>query len=187
MMEFTASRKLADDIPPVLFALQSQNIGNTSIKGFEISFLGQGKINDFMHQYWIGYTFIDPKYQNFDSISRANTSSDTINVLKYRFRHTIKWDSEFGYKKFSFGFAVIYNSNMEAIDKIFDAFLPDVNAFRAAHNAGFATLDVRAAYKITDKTKITLLLANATNTEYSYRPALLEAPRSIQFRFDQKF
>ena len=184
MMEFLVSQK----VPPTLTAIafQSQNVGNTRIQGFEISFTGQGKINNFTHQYLIGYTFIDPMYKTFDSISRANSSVD-YNVLKYRFKHAVKFDGEIGYKKINFGVAVIYNSNMEAIDKAFDLFLPGVQSFRAAHNQGFATLDLRTAYNFSDKTKLTFILANATNNEYSYRPGLLEAPRNIQLRFDQKF
>ena len=179
MMEFLASQK-------VFLGFQSQNIGNTSIKGFEVSFTGQGKVNNFSHQYLIGYTYIDPVYKTFDSISRVNSSVD-YNVLKYRFKHAFKLDAEFGYKKINFGIAVIYNSNMEAVDRVFEKFLPGVKDFRDAHTQGFATLDLRTAYKFSEKTKVSLILANATNTEYSYRPGLLEAPRSIQLRLDQKF
>ncbi len=178
MMEFLAS-------PRIFLSFQSQNVGNTEIKGFETSFAGEYKINaDTKSQFLLGYTYIDPKYRDITDILLKNSSSGT-NVLKYRFRHNFKFDGAIDIYNFSFGAAVIYNSNMESIDKVLE-FLPDVTKYRAAHTDGFVTLDLRTSYKFS-QTKLSLILANATNSEYSYRPGILEVPRNFQIRIDQKF
>ncbi len=178
MMEFLAS-------PRIFLSFQSQNVGNTEIKGFETSFAGNYKVNtDINSQFLIGYTYIDPKYRDFTDVLLKNSTSGT-NVLKYRFRHNFKFDGAIDIHKFSFGAGIIYNSNMESIDKVLE-FLPDINKFRTAHTDGFTTVDLRASYKF-HKTKLTLILANATNAEYSYRPGILELPRNFQIRLDQSF
>ena len=123
-------------------------------------------------------------YRVFTEVLQKNSSSGT-NVLKYRFRHNFKFEGAIDIQKFSFGAAVIYNSNMESVDKVLE-FLPDVTKYRAAHTNGFVTLDLRTSYKF-NLTKLSLILANSTNTEYSYRPGILEVPRNFQIRLDQKF
>ena len=178
MMEFLAS-------PRIFATFQSQNVGNTEIKGIEGSFTGDYKISsDIKSQFLIGYTYIDPSYRDFTDVLKANSSSGT-NVLKYRFRHNFKFDAAAEINKFSFGVGIIYNSNMESIDKILE-FIPDVSKFRAVHTDGFLTLDLRTSYKF-NLTKLSLILANATNVEYSYRPGILEVPRNFQIRIDQTF
>ena len=105
---------------------------------------------------------------------------------------------ELAHKKFLVGVAILYNSNMDAIDRILEQDLRpilgaggqpflSIGEFRRAHNKGFTTLDIRAAYFFTPKIKLTLIGANLTNTEYTYRPGLLEAPRNVQVRLDYQF
>lgn len=179
MMEFLADSRI---VP----SFQSQNVGNTEIKGIELSFTGEYKINtDVKSQFLVGYTYIDPTYRDFTPKLKSN-SSDTNNILKYRFRHNFKFDGALDINNFSFGAGVIYNSNMESIDKILEFLIPEVSPFRAAHTNGFLTLDLRTSYKI-NLTKLSLIVANATNAEYSYRPGILELPRNFQIRIDQTF
>ena len=126
------------------------------------------------------------------------SSSVNYNILKYRMKHNLKIDVELAHKKFLVGVAILYNSNMAAIDKVLQSDLRpllgnagkpfySVGEFRATHNTGFTTLDIRAAYFIKPKFKVTLIGANLTNSEYSYRPGLLEAPRNVQVRLDYSF
>ncbi len=177
MMEFLASSRI---VP----SFQSQNVGNTEIKGFEASFTGEFKISTSVKsQFLVGYTYINPTYRDFTNTLKVN-STDTNNVLKYRFRHNFKFDGAVEVNKFSFGAGVIYNSNMEAVDKILELLIPGLPKFRLLHTMGFMTLDLRTAYKF-KLTKLSLILANATNTEYSYRPGILELPRNFQVRIDQ--
>ncbi len=195
MMEFQVNGELLFKAGE--FGFQSINVGNTNIKGVEFSVQGQGKVGDFTPSLLIGYTYIDPKFQEFRKIDSLNSSAN-YNVLKYRFRHNIKFDAELAHKKFLVGVAFLYNSNMEAIDRILQTDLRpllgaggkpfySVGEFRKTHNKGFSTLDIRAAYFFTPKFKLTVIGANLANTEYTYRPGLLEAPRNVQVRMDYQF
>jgi outer membrane receptor protein involved in Fe transport len=182
MMEFQVVRNLGRP------AFQSQNVGNTRIKGFEISLAGTGKIGEVTPSVLIGYTNIDPTYTDFSTNPDKN-SSVTYNVLKYRFKHNLKFDAEASYKKLTLGAALLYNSNMEAVDNVFefDFIIPGVKAYRATHNKGFKTLDIRLSFKPIEKLKLSLIGANILNEEYSYRPALLEGPRNVSVRVDWRF
>ncbi|MEY4902973.1 MAG: hypothetical protein RLZZ292_788 [Bacteroidota bacterium] len=168
------------------FSFQSQNIGNTRIKGIEATVAGQGKIGDVDMSLLAGYMYIDPKFKTFTTQDSASSTAG-YNILKYRFKHSLKGDIELGYQKYAIGLNAIYNSNMEAIDVIFNAFIPGVSDFRKTHNKGYKVLDVRASYQATPFIRLTLIGANILNQEYTTRPGLLEAPRNITVRMDTKF
>jgi outer membrane receptor protein involved in Fe transport len=59
--------------------------------------------------------------------------------------------------------------------------------FRTEHSDGFTVLNFRAGYHFTDDIKLSFLLNNAFNEEYSTRPGLLAAPRNLTMRLDFKF
>jgi iron complex outermembrane receptor protein len=177
MMEFTFN--------PMLFGFQSQNVGNTVIKGTEFSIMGQGAIFGLPTNVMTGYTYIDPKFKNFSPTDSMGTSSGT-NFLKYRYKHSLKFDLETKIKSFSIGLSVIYNSHMENIDAFFDFFIPGVHTFREEHDNGFTIVDLRTSYTF-GKAKASLICGNLLNEEYTVRPALLENPRNITFRLDYKF
>ncbi len=195
MMEFQLNSVLARAGSP--FNFQSINIGNTDIKGFEVSVAGQGKIGEVTPSVLIGYTYIDPQYRNFSPKDTLSASAN-YNVLKYRYKHNFKFDTELAYKSISFGVSVQYNSFMESVDRILapdealsfiDQLRPFIGftKFRKLHPNGFTLVDLRAAYRPVEKVKISLIVANAFNSEYAYRPAYLEAPRNVALRLDWKF
>jgi outer membrane cobalamin receptor len=178
MMEFVINNEYV--------AFQSQNIGNTTIKGFELSMGGQGNVGNSKITTLIGFTHINPKFKEFtEKDSLASTSKE--NVLKYRFRDMFKADIQLDYRKLSFGISLQSNSKMEAIDAAFDYLIPGLPDYRAKNNNGFSLLDVRTAYNWTSKIKTSFILSNLLNTEYSLRPGLLEAPKNITLRLDYKF
>jgi outer membrane receptor protein involved in Fe transport len=178
MMEFQASKKV--------LGFQSQNSGDTRIKGFEVSMAGQGKIGNITPSLLIGYTYIDPKYKDFTT-ALDDASSVDYNVLKYRFKHNFKFDYEMSYKALSLGAAILYNSRMEAVDRIIELAVPETKEYRQRNNTGFMTLDIRFSAKPIEKLKISIIGANILNEEYTYRPGLLEPPRNVQVRMDYKF
>ena len=165
---------------------QSQNVGDTDIKGFEISIAGEGKLLGTTTSILAGYTYIDPKFQKFTTRDSINSSVD-YNVLKYRYRHSLKFDAETKIKKFSVGIAFFYNSHMEAIDEIFELFIPGLRQQRMEDMNGYFTVDARAAYQITKSIKIAIIGKNIFNEQYTARPGLLEAPTSLTCRFDFRF
>ena len=57
--------------------------------------------------------------------------------------------------------------------------------YRQANNQGYTLVDTRLSFD-TGKITVTCLLNNVFNTEYTLRPALMEAPRNIGLRVDYK-
>ena len=182
MMEFTLSAG-AEGV-----GFRALNIGNTIIKGFDIGIAAQGQLFGLPTSLFSGYTYLDPKFATFGPKEMQSSSRDDgLNILKYRFRHSVKFDAESKYKGFSIGAAFIYNSNMDAIDRVFNVFIKDVKAFREKHDNGFAIMDVRMSYSPFNSFKTTLIVGNIFNTIYSWRPGRLESPRNITLRLDYTF
>lgn len=190
MMEFTFGyyNTTGTAIAP---GFKSLNIGDTRIQGFEVSFIGQGKLGSVPTSLILGYTYIDPTFQVFDSLQDALSSAD-YNVLKYRFRHTIKFDIESTFKQFRIGVTCNYNSFMEAVDAAFvDPIIPAIDLYiieglqdyRDEHNTGDYVVDIRMAYVLKNSNEISLICANLLNRTYSLRPAMMEAPRNIMVKY----
>lgn len=193
MMEFTFV-----NLFPTGF--QSLNIGDTKIRGLDISIAGRGNLGGLSTTFLTGYTFIDPKFVEFDNtpiprgedgtegqINAKNSSAD-FNVLKYRSKHSFKFDLETKFKALTFGVSTIYNSQIEAVDLIFEALVvPGLKDFRAENANGYTVLGARVAYNFTPDIKFSVLGNNLLNTAYSTRPGLLEAGRIFTARLDMKF
>jgi len=187
MMEFSvALMARADNFLPEL-GFQAQNIGNTRIRGIDMSIVGQGNFKNIPTSILAGYTYIDPQFKEFTEDDRARSSED-YNILKYRFKHSVKVDIESRFNKLSVGLALFRNSNMEAVDALFeDYIIPGLKEYRAANNTGYYLWNARVAYQITPQFKASLLVRNLTNIEYGTRPGLLEPTRLISMRLDYKF
>lgn len=182
------------------FGFSAVNIGGTEIRGAEITVAGKGKIGNVDFSTLMGYTYIDPTFESFDSTAAETIFEETLgqrnsrlsseptqNVLKYRSKHLFKLDAEFTYKKFSLGLESFYNSRIVAIDDILNFVVPDLGDYREVNNTGFLIFTARTAFQFTNKLKLSLILENLTNQEYSRRPGLLDAPRNITARVDYKF
>ena len=192
MMEFVLDSiqiKLDPGPPPTLILsseFQSQNQGDTRVSGVELSVLGQGKLGPGTLSLLTGFTHTDPRYKSFDRKTNNYGSSDSTDVLKYRYRNMFKFDGEYNVSKFTLGASVQYNSHMQAIDDIFNIGMPGVRAFRAAHDNGFTIVDLRTSWQLSTGLKASFLVANLLNEVYTQRPALLEPPRSYTLRLDLK-
>ncbi len=166
---------------------QAKNIGNTIIRGAETSIQGQGKILGIPTNVIAGYTYIDPKFKTFTEDDQLR-SSVNYNVLKYRFKHTVKVDIESTFNKFNVGVAMFRNSQMEAIDAIFENIVvPGLRDFRAENNNGYYLFNARVGYQANEHLKFGFLVKNLTNIEYAKRPGLLEPTRLWTMRVDYKF
>lgn len=164
---------------------QSQNIGDTKIRGLDVSINGFGRIGDATAYLLAGYTFLDPKYKDFTDEIKDKSSED-FNILKYRNKHSLKLDGEVEFKKFKVGAGVIYNSRMEAIDEVLNIF-SGIGAYREKNNTGNTLVDARFSYNVTKHFKLALIARNILNTEFMVRPGTLEAPRTFTIRGDYKF
>ncbi len=181
-------------------AFRSVNIGDTETPGLEVSVGGGGMIGELKTSLVTGYTYIDPRFLEFDStpiqpgeqqtvgqINYNNSSNKTDNVLKYRTRHTFKLDLELEWRKLSAGLETFHASNIESIDAAFNLIIPGLANFRANNNQGYMVHNFRLAYRFGKALKVSALLGNAFNREYSIRPGLLEGPRNLAVRVDWKF
>ncbi|MCF8245954.1 MAG: TonB-dependent receptor [Saprospiraceae bacterium] len=192
-------------------AFQSQNVGDTRIKGLEVSVTGKGNLFGFETTVLAGYTFIDPKFQQWASLDSIKYGSSAFkqtdayrnavnssicsnggscqNILKYRYKHTAKVDIETKIGQFNLGVSAIYNSFMENIDAIFEApfVVPGLRQFREENDHGDLILGARVAYFPSEKLKIALICGNLTNREYSARPGKIEATRNVALRMDYSF
>lgn len=200
MMEFQAARDNPFGLP---VAFQVQNIGNTRITGVDMSIAGEGSIGPVKISLIAGYTFLNPEYKNFnDSLVQADIqqfSTSTENILKYRNRHTVKFDGQATYKGISAGFTLQYLSFMEAIDKFLDgeddpALFPNtqnpytnIHYFREQYDQGTLVLNARVAYQLAKFVKISVLVNNLLNDEFAIQPGKLEAPRNYALRADFTF
>ena len=115
-----------------------------------------------------------------------STFSDTSSgLLKYRFKHLVKLDIQSTYKNFFLGYSLRYNSYMHNIDQIFEAdiygteILPGLKDYRLADQSGSVVMDARLGCRIKDKYSVSVLVNNFLNTEYSSRPADIQAPRQF--------
>lgn len=187
MIEFTFVFELGGRI-----GFQPQNVGNTRISGYEFSIAGQANILGAPVNIFGGYTYIDPVYKNYDSSEQIrNSVSEPVNVLKYRSKHQLKMDVEAKIWKFKWGVSVQRVSHMINIDKAFESVPPinfdffGIGQYRDFNNNGYTLLDSRLGIT-TGKLTVTALMNNILNSEYSLRPALLEAPRNVGLRLDYK-
>ena len=55
------------------------------------------------------------------------------------------------------------------------------------HNTGVFTMDVRVAFRFKKHTEVQFMVNNLLNTEYSYRPMALAAPRNYVCRLNLHF
>ncbi|MEY3052778.1 MAG: hypothetical protein RLY31_2563 [Bacteroidota bacterium] len=205
MMEFNI---VLQGFPP---PFQSRNVGDTRIRGLEAGITGKGAVAGWETTALIGYTYIDPRFKTFASLdsllygsaafreteayrNALNSSvcsgdrSRCRNVLKYRFRHSFKWDVESRKGPVSIGLSAVYNSEMENIDEVFEALIvPGLRTYRQQNRRGNLVLGIRTAFHANDRLKCSLLCNNLTNEEYVSRPGRLEAPRNVTLRLDYTF
>lgn len=198
-----------------LFGARSTNIQNANIPGFEISLVGQGDLSENVSiSILAGYTYINPTALNPDSTYLSTFSNpDTIipknSILKYRNKHLAKLDFQIDYKKFSLGMSARYTSLMRNIDAILEtqnieitivdtnniiqqlptnqAVLKDNDKYRASRMTGDIIFDARVAYQINKKSKISILMNNLLNREYTNRPGNVMPPRTIIWQYSLRF
>ena len=171
---------------------QSQNVGETDIKGYEVNIAGRSQYFGIPLNIIAGYTYINPTYRDFDtneaiqnSISTPVGEEELQNILKYRTRHNFKFDVEGFFNNLTVGIAVIHSSATETIDELLNN-IGLIRFYRNANPGGFVKLDSRVSYNL-GALKVSLLAENLLNQEYALRPGLLESPRNIGMRLDYQF
>lgn len=169
------------------FGFRSENVGAIDIKGFEVNLIGRSTIGRTELNILSGYTFINPRYEEFteeiqSGITAPVGSNEKENFLKYRSRHNFKLDVEAFYAKFGLGLSTIYASEVLTMDALL-ANLAQIELYREANPGGYLKTDLRTSYRF-KAFKLSLVAENIFNEEYTIRPGLLEAPRNISVRLD---
>lgn len=186
------------------------NTGRSKVSGIDISITGQYKSSkDFSINVLFGYNYImpvtlQPNYvfaKDYNPGGAKDFSYETTSVdpsrriLKYRFLHTLKFDMEFDYKKFTAGISLKYFSRIENLDKaIFDfedATIASGGTIQPIlyrkyfehHNNGNTIIDARISYEIGLRHKISIISSNITNRMYSLRPLKAEPMRNITLQY----
>lgn len=201
MMEFNFGIYLPADStigqvanPQDYLGFKSINVGNTRINGIDLSVMGQGKMLGTTSKFILGYTYMNPTLLNPDSAIISNISGST-RTLKYRYRHSVKFDIENSYRRMTLGTTVLYNSFMQNIDEVFTNSKPEENVFgvifelgtglpstirefRKKYNKGTLIWDMRLAYQLTKDVKTSFIVKNMLNTVYAERPAIISPPRT---------
>ncbi len=184
MIEFTFGVWTPDSAQyPTLndIGFKSLNVGNARITGVDFGITGLGKIGKIPLTLFLGYTYMDPIDLNADTLEN--------NILKYRYKHSLKGNAEMNIRKFSIGFNFIYNSFMERIDEAFEEPLifdykifPGLKEYREKNNKGFWVADFRVSYQITNSSKLSIIFKNLFNKEYMGRPGDIRPPRNISIQ-----
>ena len=137
---------------------------------------------------------MNPISLNKNTNYSATFSDTTTNMLKYRFKHLAKADIEANYLKWGIGASLRYNSFMSNIDKVFEEpiagstyILPGLKEYRQKYDKGNLVFDARIAYKITDNFRVSFIVNNVFNAEYSSRPGDIQPPRNFIAQLQMKF
>lgn len=203
MMEFTFGVYKPDSIiltPNNIknyVGFQAQNAERARISGIEFSFNSAGKIGDVQIVSLIGYTYMNPITLNTNPTYLSYMSDTSSRMLKYRFKHLAKADVEVTYKKISFGFSTRYNSNMVNIDRVFQEdldpglgkiyILQGLKGYREKYNKGALVFDARIALPASDNYRVSFIVNNLFNAEYTTRPGDIQPPRSFLMQIQMKF
>ena len=80
------------------------------------------------------------------------------------------------------------------IDKVFEEpiagstyILPGLKEYRQQHNKGNVVFDTRIAYKINENFRVSFIVNNLLNAEYSTRPGDIQPPRNFIAQLQMKF
>lgn len=180
---------------------RAANNESARITGLEASFSSIGKIGQVELASLIGYTYMDPVSLNQDSSYLASLSSYKVengvetwdNTLKYRFRHLFRGDIEATWKGISLGFSAKYNSKVVNIDKVFEEsifgteILPGLKRYRAEKDNGALVFDARIGYKFMEHYRVSFIINNFLNAEYTTRPGDIQAPRNFMIQIQVTF
>jgi outer membrane cobalamin receptor len=192
-----------------LFGLgfKSLNTGESQVVGAEITLVGQAKwgAND-RHSLDIltGYTYTNPvsltPNLNYDpdssnvSTTYIGTSHDTTGyILKYRSPHLVRFDAQWTSPKGFIGLSARYQSILKNFDEAFLTFEDlgfvnwGLNDWLDKNKSLPWLIDVRFGINVNDHSKVSLVVSNLLNEEYSVRPLAIESPRLVNLVYTYEF
>ena len=193
------------------------NTGNARIAGVDLSIMGQAKMGkNFKYSFYFAYTYSNPKvldtnYVFVETAAKAydymNTSSDvTGQIMKYRLEHVLKADINMTFFDcFTLGASAQHYSMMKNVDKCFydlDRYNPEAARlirnnpypfpfdgllnYIETHNKGTTVFGLYTSVEMWN-VKLSLIVSNLLNKEYSLRPMAPESPRVTTLQLMYKF
>jgi iron complex outermembrane receptor protein len=180
---------------------KSLNTSRARLGGFECTIHGTGQIFSNNFTFLGGYNYVYPADLSADSsygdwniftnnFFHGITHNDSVflnTVLKYRFRHMMRFYAAYDIKKWNIGTDVNYFSAMDNVDAIFQFFIPELTEYLAEHEQGDWIFDLRLGYTFGQQQKIQILVKNITNRMYALRPAKYDPPRSFAVQYKASF
>lgn len=174
----------------------SVNTGDSRVTGAEGSLAGQWDAESFDLDVLLGYTYtrpitLTPDYNyspnaNY-SATYLTTSHDTTNyILKYRSPHLVRADAHLSFARWFVGMSLRYQSQLDNFDQAFLQFEEygfvrwGVGDWLAAHPRQPWVADLRAGVNLGPELRLSLVINNLFNSEYSLRPLNMEPPRLTQ-------
>lgn len=144
-----------------------------------------------------------PNGDSTTNINYAMTSTSSSNLLKYRNRHTFKFDLTMSYKGLEWNTNLQYASYMENIDYAFvsglfqligksafggvDYYRKQKEATPIGKGRGDIVWNMHVAYNFKEGVRVAFLVKNLLNWEYTPRPAYLESPRNYTIQLSYVF
>ncbi len=175
----------------------SANTGGSRVTGVETSITGRLTTRSFQADFITGYTYTNPisttPEYNYNPdpdgtpTTYLSTSYNTDGMLlKYRSPHVFRFDVQVSGQKFFGGLSARYQTALKNFDAAFIEFEEDSNL--SGINWGVRgwleenpelpwVFDARIGREWTNGHKLSLVISNLTNAEYSIRPLSMEAPR----------
>ena len=194
-IEFTFQRwaESSDDLLNGL-GFGSLNTGESQVRGAEISLTGQAKWGS-QDQHTLdiltGYTYTNPisltpdfNYGDGEMVNYLGTSYDTTgHILKYRSPHLVRFDAQWTHPKGFIGLSARYQSVIKNFDLAFITFdgLVDwgLTEWIDEHPALPWIIDLRVGFNVSDHSRLSVVVSNLLNEEYSIRPLAIESPRLV--------
>ena len=93
---------------------------------------------------------------------------------------------EMSFGRYSTGFTAIYNSFMIMVPEA-QVLIPGVDEYRENNMNGEWVVDCRFIVQLNESARLTGVVKNLFNNEYTTRPAALEAPRNYALQFQYEF
>jgi iron complex outermembrane receptor protein len=146
---------------------------------------------------------LDTPNNPFSAISYGMTSTSSTNILKYRNRHTFKFDFTIKFKGIEWNTNLQYSSYQENVDYAFispvfktiggtafgglEQFRKNKEAIPIGQGRGDIVWNMHWAYNFKQGVRIAFIVKNLLNWEYTPRPAYLESPRSYTIQLSYLF
>jgi iron complex outermembrane receptor protein len=190
-IEFTFGQWGLPSDPIVGLGFMSVNTGSSRVTGAEGSVTGRWKGERLEVDVLAGYTYTRPVTLSPDLDYSPNpnypatylsTSHDTTNyVLKYRSPHLVRMDVHVTAPRWFAGFSARYQSQLDNFDQAFLQW--GVGDWLAEHPRQPWVFDLRVGVPLAEAHRISLVVNNVFNAEYSLRPLVMESPRLTQLMY----